>query len=688
VSAAMLGIDVGGTFTDLVWVDDNGISFTAKSPTTRRDQAVGVMNGVAALAETVERSAEELLRLTGLVVCGTTVATNAMIEFDGAKTAMLTTRGFRDIVDIRRNYKEAAFDLRLPAPVSVVPRRRRISITERVDYNGIVLTPLVEDEVRAAGRRMLAERVEAVAVCYLFSFLNGDHERQTAEILAEECPAVHVSLSHETLPRIREFERFSTTVVDAYVTPLVRGYLQRLERQLRDAGFHGDFLIVRSNGGVAEVRHAASSGVQLVTSGPASGVVAASNLGAMAGEPDLLTFDMGGTSSDVALIRRGVPTVGTDAWVSRWRVAIPMVDVTSIGAGGGSIAWVDDGGALRIGPASAGADPGPACYSRGGTAPTVTDANLLLGYISPDGLLGGRIRLDREAAHAAIEASVATPLGISVDDAVAALLRLVNHNMANQLRMVSIGRGYDVRDFVLVAYGGSGPLHASAMIAEIGIRRALVPRGNASVFCAVGGVVSDIRESRAQGYFVRSSLVDLVDLARAIASLVERADAAMSANARAFERLVECALEMRYRGQTHEVAVPVSADFAPTEESWAGVVARFHALHEERYGFARLGAETEIIGIYADRFALRTRPEFREGEQASGAVAPIGFRRMFVPNLEEYVSAAIYPSERVRPGFSAAGPLVVEEAHTSVVVFPDQVLRVDHPSAYTLEAGA
>jgi N-methylhydantoinase A len=681
----MLGIDVGGTFTDVVWVDADGRSYTAKSPTTRDDQATGVMNAIDRLAAAGEVSVATLLGATGIVVCGTTVATNAMIEFDGAKTFMLTTRGFRDIIDIRRNHKEAAFDLRLRPPVSIVPRRRRIPITERMDGQGTVLTALSEDEVRAAGRQMAADGAEAVAVCYLFSFLNGTHELRTREILAEECPHVHVSLSHQTLPRIREFERFSTTAVDAFVTPLVRGYLQRLERRLRDEGFGGDFLVVRSNGGVAEVGQAASRGVQLVTSGPASGVVAASHVGAMCDEPNLLTFDVGGTSSDVALIRQGVPAVGTDAWVSRWRVAIPMVDVTSIGAGGGSIAWVDDGGALRIGPESAGANPGPVCYGRGGTRPTVTDANLLLGYINPGGLLGGQMTLDREAARAAVAASVAKPLGLTVDDAVAAMLRVVNHNMANQLRVVSIGRGYDIRDFVLVAFGGSGPLHAAAMMAEVGLRKVLVPRGNASVFCAVGGVVSDIRESRAQGYFARSSMVDLAELQRVIAALVDEADDAMSHNTRAFPRRVDCAVEMRYRGQTHEVAVPVTTDFTPTTANWNALMDRFHNLHTERYGFSRPGAETEIIGVYADRFALRPRPNLWEEERSLATVSSPGSRRIFVPQLLEYVDAAIYPAELVEPGFSAAGPIVVDETHTSVVVLPGQTLKVAHPSAYMIE---
>ncbi|MFN8204827.1 MAG: hydantoinase/oxoprolinase family protein [Solirubrobacteraceae bacterium] len=409
MSRYVIGVDVGGTFTDLVCVAADGGALTAKVPSTPADQGVGVVEGIAKLAQESGRSLHELLADTEMIVHGTTVATNTMIEWSGANTYLLTTRGFRDLIDIRRNYKESAFDLRLAPPYPIVPRRRRIPIAERVADTGEVVTPLAEDEVRAAARRLAAEGAEAVAVCFLFSFVAPAHELRVREILHEQLPSLHVSLSHEVLPKIREFERLSTTIVDAYVAPKLRRYLEALEHRLQDGGFSGDFLIMRSNGGVADVTRAAASGVQLVASGPAGGVVAASSLGAAAGDRDLLTLDMGGTSADISLIRDSTPSVSMDSWFSRYRVAVPLVDVASIGAGGGSIAWVDDGGGLRIGPASAGSVPGPACYARGGTAATVTDANLVLGYIGAGSFLGGTMPLDLEAARRVIAADVGDP---------------------------------------------------------------------------------------------------------------------------------------------------------------------------------------------------------------------------------------------------------------------------------------
>ncbi|RUM98284.1 hydantoinase/oxoprolinase family protein [Pseudaminobacter arsenicus] len=684
MSGYVIGVDVGGTFTDLVCVGEAGDVLTAKVPSTPADQGIGVLSGIANLADRAAVSVEDLLARTKMIVHGTTVATNTMIEWSGAHTYLLTTRGFRDLIDIRRNYKEAAFDIRLKAPYPIVPRRRRIPITERITETGAVLTPLAEEEVRAAARRLADEGAQAVAICFLFSFLAPEHELRAREIIHEVLPSIHVSLSHEVLPKIREFERLSTTIVDAYVTPKLRGYLTNLERTLAERGYAGDFFIMRSNGGVVDVGRAAESGVQLVASGPAGGVVAASSIGAAVSDRNLLTIDMGGTSADVSLIRDGTPSVSMDSWFSRYRVAVPLVDVTSVGAGGGSIAWIDDGGALRIGPASAGSYPGPACYGRGGTAATVTDANLILGYIGADSFLGGAMALDVEGARRALQAGIADPLGVGVEEAAAAIVRIVNHNMANALRVISIEKGYDVRDFSLMAFGGGGPLHAAALVQELRVRRILVPRGHASVLCALGDVLADIRESRSRGYYARSETVDLPALAQAVTTMVDEADALMGEQARNLRRVVECALEMRYKGQTHEVAVPIGSGLEPTPERWAEVLADFDRLHAQRFSYSRPGAEIEIVGLQVDRFALRAKPEMNGLGRTSQATAT-SERPVHFPTAAGYVPTPIYSGVELGLGFTARGPLVIEEANTSVVVMPGQRVSLVAGNVYIIE---
>ncbi len=681
-----LGIDVGGTFTDVVGIDAQGATYTAKATTTPGDQAAGMLDGIDKIAARLGLSTPALLADTDIIVHGTTVGTNIMLEFNGAGTYMLTTRGMRDILDLRRNYKEAAFSLRLPPPHSIVPRRRRIPITERLTYAGEVVLPLAEDEVRQAAERLGSEGAEAVAVCYLFSFVNPAHELRTREILRAHLPGLHISLSHEVLPRIREFERFSTAVVDAYVTPALGSYLSRLEGELRTLGFTGDLLVMRSNGGVAEAQRARKTGVHLVASGPAGGVVAAAQLGAAVDVANLITMDMGGTSCDVSLIEDGKPKVGLDSWISRHRVSVPALDITSIGAGGGSIVWVDNGGALRIGPQSAGARPGPACYGRGGTEATVTDADLVLGYINPAKFLGGSMPLDPEAARQAIERAVAARSGMSVAEAAAAIFRVVNHNMANALRLVSIAKGYDPRDFALMAFGGGGPVHAAALVSELDIRRILIPRRYAPVLCALGDVLSDIRESAIRGFYGRSGSVDLRQLDAAFVDLREKAEESIGAKARQFPGTVQRAIGMRYKGQTHEVVVPMAAD-PITDAAWAATLEDFHRLHRERYSFNRPGVETEIISLHLDRWAARPKSRL-DGDVPRAEVprrGPKAVRDVYVPSLGRYVPAEVYDGEAITPGFSAPGPLVVEEPHTSVVVFPGQVLSARTSYMYAIE---
>src|SRR2546427_527837 len=522
-----IGIDVGGTFTDLVlaagarlWLD--------KHPTTPADQSEGVLAGLARLARHEGLSTEALLARTALVVHGTTTADNTMIEMSGAMVGLITSEGHRDEIEIRRGYKEDIWDPALPAPPPLCPRRRRYGVPERLDFEGRVVVPLDEEAVRRALRRMKLQGVDSLAVVFLFSFVDSAHERRVREIAAEELPGVMVSLSHEVMPSAPEFERTSTTLVNAYVGPRISRYLSRLEGRLREAGFRGELLIMQSNGGVMTGGYVAQKAVAVMGSGPAGGVMGASAVAGAAGVKDFISVDMGGTSYDVCLVRGGTPDVKAGwNWHHRYLIGLPMVDVQSVGAGGGSIAHVE-AGTLKVGPESAGAQPGPVCYGRGGVEPTVTDANLVLGLLNPAAFSGGTMRLDVEGAHAAIRERVAKPLGLSVVAAADGIFRLVNANMANAVRKISARRGIDPRPLVLVVFGGNGPVHAGMQAAELGIRRIFVPK-LAPAFSALGLLLSDHAVDEMRSYISPVGRVDVGRVNRLFADMEETARAALGA---------------------------------------------------------------------------------------------------------------------------------------------------------------
>src|SRR5262245_18576274 len=520
-----IGVDVGGTFTDLVLVAPDGRLLIDKHPTTPADQSDGVVGGIAQLAAREGRELDALLAATAMVVHGTTTADNTMIEMSGATTGLITSEGHRDEIEIRRGYKEDMWDPALPSPPPICPRRRRYGVPERLDFEGQVIVPLDEEAVRRACRRMKLQGVDSLAVVLLFSFVNPAHERRVAEIAREELPGVMISLSHQVMPSAPEFERTSTTLVNAYVGPKIERYLSRLDGRLRAAGFRGELLIMQSNGGVMPGGYVAEKAVAVMGSGPAGGVMGATAVAGAAGIKDFISVDMGGTSYDVSLVRNGSPEVKAGwNWHHRYLVGLPMVDVQTVGAGGGSIARVE-AGTLKVGPQSAGAEPGPVCYGRGGQEPTVTDANLVLGYLNPAAFCGGTMRLDVEGAHAALKERVAAPLGISVVEAAAGVFRLVNANMANAVRRVSAGRGIDPRPLTLVVFGGNGPVHAGMQAEELGIRRIFVPK-LAPAFSALGLLLTDHVVDEMRSYI---SPVSRVDLPRVQALFAEMEEAARSA---------------------------------------------------------------------------------------------------------------------------------------------------------------
>jgi N-methylhydantoinase A len=683
-----IGIDVGGTFTDLVLVDGDGRITLDKHPTTPRDQSDGVLGGIARLAAREGLSPKELLERTARIVHGTTTADNTMIEMSGAVTGLVTSAGHRDEIEIRRGFKEDIWDPALPPPPPICPRRQRYGVPERLDYDGRIVETLDEDAVRRACRRMRKQGVESLAVVLLFSFVNPVHEKRVREIAAEELPGVMLSLSHEVMPSAPEFERTSTTLVNAYVGPKIGRYLSRLSARLRDAGFAGELLIMQSNGGVMTGGYVAQKAVAVMGSGPAGGVTGATTVAAAAGIRDFISVDMGGTSYDVCLVRNGAPDVKAGwNWHHRYLIGLPMVDVQSVGAGGGSIARVESG-TLKVGPQSAGAQPGPVCYGRGGAEPTVTDANLVLGYLNPTSFCGGTMRLDVEGAHAAIRERVAGPLGISPVEAADGVYRLVNANMANAVRKVSASRGVDPRELTLVVFGGNGPVHAGPQAAELGIRRILVPKLSPA-FSALGLLFTDPTVDEMRSYITP---VGRADLARVNALFAEMETAARAAldgggNGRRGRRLrLERVAALCYPGQTFDMPVRLPAKGGPvTARVLADTVDRFHALHEELHTYSSRDEEPMLRGLRVTGAVVEEKPVLPRLPRRARGNPRLGARKAFFRG--RFVSTPIWDGPQLAAGQAILGPAIVEEPFTTIVVGPGERAVVDGFGNYAITLG-
>ena len=685
-----IGVDVGGTFTDLAVADEDARLFITKTLTTPGEEATGILNGLAKVATHYGLELRELLRRTDVIVHGTTVATNAMLQYRGAVTGLRTTEGFRDEIEIRRGIKESVFNAKLEAPFAIAPRRRRLGVPERVDHRGEVLVPLDEEAARGAIRKLKDQEVQAIAVCFLFSFLAPAHERRVRELIAEEYPEAHVSLSSDVLPQVRDFERVSTTLVNAFVGPTLRGYLEALHGRLQASGYANDLFVMQSNGGIMTIAYSAEKSVYSLFSGPAGGIAAAVYMGALAGYKDLITVDMGGTSYDVCLIRDGRPAITSDAWFSRYRVAIPLLDIHSIGAGGGSIAWVDGGGALKVGPQSAGSRPGPACYGRGGTRPTVTDADLVLGYLNADAFAGGELALDTGAAERAIDEHVGRPLGMSTQEAAWAISRIVNANMSNGIRVVSVQRGYDPRDFALMAFGGAGAVHAGVQAQDLGIPTIIVPKA-APVFCAFGDLIADLRVTEVRTFFAEALTVDMAKMNDLFAGMIADAEARLPT--RTAERIsveLERYADMRYLGEVHEVTVPIRGRTRRiTDQNLRATIKDFHDLHEQLYAHRDPHNPVELLNLRVDVIGRLPRPRANEesfvGEDASGAIR--ARRPVFFGSERGFLDVPVYDGSRLVNGNVMVGPCIIEEPGTTIVVWPGQEALLDRYQNYIIEVG-
>ncbi|HEX7299822.1 MAG TPA: hydantoinase/oxoprolinase family protein [Solirubrobacteraceae bacterium] len=608
MSGLRVGVDVGGTFTDAVMVDDEGRLHIAKVRTTSDDLADGFLDGVGRLAQ---RSGQALSALRYLAH-GTTLATNAIVQGRVNRAALVTNAGFRDLLQIGTQQRATLYDLWTPQPPAIVPRERCCEVRGRIGPDGVEIEPLNEDDVVTAAAHLREQDVEAIAIVLLFSFVNPEHERRVAEILARELPDVPLSLSSEVAPEFREYLRASTTALNAAVLPLVGGYVRRLSQRLALAKIDTPLHLMQSNGGVATAEAAARLPIGLLASGPAAAVIGAARLGEAVGERNLLTFDMGGTTADVAIVIDALPQLRFQGDHAGHPVNLPQIDVLSIGAGGGSIAAVDAFGSLTVGPRSAGATPGPACYGAGGDEPTVTDAHVVLGTLHPDRALGGVVELDADAARSAIEEQVGRPLGMTAEEAAEAIIRIATANMTNALRVVSVARGHDPRELALVALGGAGPMHACAIADELGTPRILIPR-HPGVTSALGLLLSDVRYDLRQSWVRSTAAVDVDALDAALRRLEREAHALLARAGYEAERAsVGYELDMRYRGQAYNLTVPLAPP-PVTAETLAVAQVAFAQAHRRTYDFTPTVQETEIVTLRARAIGPVGHPTLAEG---------------------------------------------------------------------------
>ncbi len=659
-----LGIDIGGTFTDFVAYDQDGKALTAwKNLSTPQNPIEGIMTGLQAFGRI---DAIDGIRL------GTTVATNALLEGKVATAAYIATRGFKDVPFIGRGNRRHHYDLAWVKPKPFLQRRHALEVDERIGPSGETIRPLNEAQVRALAAGIKAEgKVEAIAVVLLHSYLTPDHEQRIKAILAEELPGIPVSISYEVLPKWKEHFRSSTTICDAVIKPVVKKQLGSMRRELDENGVRTRIVVMRSNGGEMTLDKAVEAPIQIAVSGPTGGVIAAKRTAEALGLPNLVTLDMGGTSTDVSTVVGGREKFTTDFEIAWGRpIQIPMIDIRTIGAGGGSIARIDAGGMLVVGPESAGANPGPACYGRGGTWPTVTDANVVLGRISAQNFLGGSMSLDAEAARRAVQA-IADALGMPVAQAALAIVRIANNNMVGALHTVLTEQGLDPRDFVLVAFGGAGPPHVSDLMTEASIPKGLVPNFPGQ-FSAFGFTMANARVDRYRTVQLNSRFFDVERARNVMAALVAECRAELAAQGHS-EAAVTRSVEMRYLGQNYELEIPVDID-AFTEEEVVQLFDAFHSQHDARFGF-RLDDPMEIVNFLVTGIANTGELSFPEIEEADGDAKPASVRPVWFD--QGWVDTPVYNRDALRAGHRIAGPALVEENASVTVLDGDKGLLVD-----------
>jgi len=667
-----LGIDVGGTFTDFFLVSAKGEMVIHKTLSTPEDSSIGFITGIKELGKKLHKDASEFISSIDTIVHGTTVATNALLTAQGAKTALITTLGMRDALEMRRGIREEQYNNHYRNVTPLVPRYLRLVVNERIDSEGNVQTPLNKSDLDSLIERLKDEQVEAVAVCFMNSYMNEMHERQATEYLRDRLDSVFITGSYEVLPSIRFYERLSTTVVNACIGVLVDKYLQSLLEKLKDLKFGGSLLIMQSNGGVVTPEVARKIPAVTVLSGPAAAPVAGAYYAGILGYNNCITIDMGGTSFDASMVVERECVTSTDGEINRYRVALPTLDIVTIGAGGGSIGWINRGGLLQMGPQSAGSRPGPVCYNQGGEELTCTDADLILGYLDPDFFAGGKYKLDAEKALEQTGVELAQPLNLSTVETAAGMYRVINTNMAQGVRQVSVERGYDPREFLMIVAGGAGPIHAGEICRELEIPMFVVP-DVAPIFCATGMLLGDLKYDFVRSYVTRFSEIDKDSFLEVLGELIAECELTMSKEGIAKECVqLQPSLDLRYVGQYHEVPLPTSMDDIASF-NLERIQREFHKEHNRQFGYSleQEGTELEIINLRLRAIGVIEKPNLPAEIDSSTPVrnpniALKGKRRAYVPEIDELKEVPVYDGDKLTERYTIEGPAIIEQVNTTI----------------------
>jgi len=682
-----LGVDVGGTFTDFALLGEKGDLSIAKVLSDHTDVASVILEGLRSLAQKRSTSPDRLLKQIDLIVHGTTIATNAVIQQKMGRAGLIATKGFRDILELREGLKENRYDYSMPPPKPLVPRQLRLDVRERVNHKGQVLISLEEADVINAAAVFRREGVESVAVCLLWSIRNPRNEQRIREILQSELPGVPIFLSSDVAPQIREYPRFSTTALSAALAPLLNDYLSTLEANISKVGFDQAIRYIQCNGGTASGEMLRQKPVLALDSGPAAGPAAALFFARLTGNTNVITLDMGGTSLDVSMVFQGRIETAGNRDVHRYRVSLPMVNVRTIGAGGGSIAHLDNAGMLHVGPQSAESHPGPACYNRGGTLPTVTDANVALGYFSGTALLGGKMEINREASMETIAAEISDPLGISLDEAAHAIYSIVNENMANAVRAISSERGHDIRDFSIVCGGGCSPAHAASIADAIGVNTVIVPRIS-SVLCSFGAAITDVRHDYYRDHSGYLTNCDFNQVAKAFQAMQKEALAELSAEGFEADR-VELVREMdlRYLGEIGELRLAIN-DVDLESEPCNDITALFHHEHETIYTFFDEVSPIELMGLNLTAYGKRETPftkifPSKDGDvETSVWISKSSRNCCFAPDTR--IATPVYDGATSHVGDTVCGPAIIEEETTTILVPPRWSIELSPNHAWVM----
>lgn len=688
LSQYRLGVDAGGTFTDFILAERDGNVRLFKAPSTPEDGTIAIRNGLTQMSEAVGKSIEDIVQASDLCINGTTVALNALIEMKGVKTGMLCTAGHEDSIEIRLGHKEEGYryDPDYPSAPMVAPRELRFGIRERVLADGSVRTALNEDDVRAACERFREAGVESVAVSFVWAVAHPDHERRAAAIVREMLPDVFVCLGSEVFPQVREYTRTSTTAVNAYLSPVMARYVQRIDAFFKDLGAQRPVRYFQSNGGLATGEHMRERAVNAINSGPASAPQAGLFAAAPFGIEDIITVDMGGTSFDITLTRGGQTNLNRNIDFLRHRIGVPMIQVETLGAGGGSIASVSPYGMLEVGPESAGSQPGPACYGKGGERPTVTDANLVLGYLRAGATLGGSIKLDLERARRAVETHVAKPLGVSIEQAAWGIHAIVNTNMVNGIRRVSVERGYDPRDFALICAGGASGVHIAALGTDMGADTILVPKV-ASGLCAFGQTISSVKHNYLASHPMRLDAdAELGELEQLFSDMEAKGRENLTNDGFGDGDIeIRRSLEMRYVGQIHECTVEIGYRKI-SADTIGSIVDAFHARHEELYTYSERDSAVEVVNLESMVIGKVAPPATKrlQADAPDAGHACTGSRTVLFDERCEPVETPVYDGDRLRIGNRIEGPAVLEEATTSVLVRPGWSVVLEPSGTYRM----